>query len=242
MPWILCIFILISNAALAEGLELEEIVVTAQRAEGQVPGTSLQRTGDFIHLTVGISNDARDEKMRKEEIYATLRAMLAAAAKDKSVELSVIGENNFVLPLRLNSATIKLSKGKRPDTSETTISVKTRIVTTGDGGSALVAKLKDFVDSVKPVGRTLIDDDGDVEISIVNPAQYRDQVISLFAADVRKATASLGGEYKVVASGIDRPIQWVRSGMLGVTIFVPYKYVLLPNTVTSLTASTLSVE
>ena len=228
----LALTLLLSGAAIAQ--DMEEVVVTGTRAEGSaVPGTSLKRPGDFILLMVEVSNDSRDAKTRREEIEATLRAMLSAAAKDKSIELSVIGDNNLVLPLKLDSATLTMVNGKKADTSETTISVKTRIPATPGNSSALVAKLKDFVSGIKPVGRTLVDGDGDFEISIVKPSQYRDRVIELFAADVKKVTAALGSDYKVVAHGIDAPIQWVRDGMLEVTIFVPYSYDVLPASVTS---------
>jgi hypothetical protein len=214
--------------------DLQEVMVTGTRsADVAVPGTSLKRPGDFILLTVEVSNDSRDGKTRAQEIEATLRAMLAAAAKDKSIELSVIGDNSLVLPLRLDSATLQLVNGKRADTSEATISVKTRIPAQVGNSSALVAKLKDFVTAIKPVGRTIIDGDGGFEISIVNPMQYRDRVIELMAADVKKVTAALGPDYKVVLSGIDQPIQWVRDGMLELTIFVPYRYDVLPASVTS---------
>jgi hypothetical protein len=213
---------------------MEEVVVTGTRAaDSAVPGTSLKRPGDFILLMVEVSNDSRDEKTRKSEITETLRAMLAAAGRDKTIELSVIGDNNLVLPLRLDSATLRMVNGKKTDTSEATISVKTRIPATVGNSSALVAKLRDFVAGIKPVGRTLIDEDGDFEISLIRPAQYRDRVIELFAADVKKVTAALGSDYKVVVSGIDKPIEWVRDGMLEVTIFVPYRYDVLPATVTS---------
>lgn len=224
------------GAGVVAAQDLEEVVVTGMRAESSaIPGTSLKRPGDFLLLMVEVSNDSRDEKTRKSEIEATLRAMLAAAAKDKSIELSVIGDNNLVLPLKLDSATLELVGGKRPDTSETTISVKTRIPQTVGNSTALVAKLKDFASGIKPVGRTIIDDDGAFEISIVNPTQYRDRVIELFASDVKKVTASLGTDYKVVTRGIDQPIEWVRDGMLEVTIFVPYSYDVLPASVTSYT-------
>lgn len=224
------------GAGAASAQDLEEVVVTGMRAESStIPGTSLKRAGDFLLLMVEVSNDSRDDKTRKSEIEATLRAMLAAAARDKSIELSVIGDNNLVLPLKLDSATLELVGGKRPDTSETTISVKTRIPQTVGNSSALVAKLKDFASGIKPVGRTIIDDDGAFEISIVNPGQYRDRVVELFAADVRKVTSALGADYKVVTRGIDQPIEWVRDGMLEVTIFVPYSYDVLPASVTSYT-------
>jgi hypothetical protein len=224
---------LMAGTALAQE-SVEEVVVTGMRGEGaSIPGTSLKRSGDFILLNVEVSNDSRDEKTRREEITATLRTMLAAASKDKTIELSVIDENSLVLPLKLDSATLRLSGGQRPDTSETTISVKTRIPENVPNASALVAKLRDFATNTKPVGRTVVDDGGDFVISIVNPAQYRDRVIELFAADVKKVTTALGSDYKVITSGIDQPIQWVREGMLDVTIFVPYRYDVIPASVTS---------
>jgi hypothetical protein len=220
----------------AQDQSLNEVVVTASvRDSAKIPGTSLKRPGDYILLQVAVSNDSRDADTRKKEIYDTLRAAIAAANKDRSIELSVIGDDSLVLPLRLDSATLVLSRDKLPDTSKTTISVKTRIPSTVGNSSALVAKLKDFVSGIKPVGRTLIDKDGDVEISIVNPAQYRDRVIELFAADVKKVTSALGQDYKVIAHGIDAPIQWVRAGMLEVAIFVPYDYDVLPASVTAYT-------
>lgn len=216
--------------------DVEEVVVTGLRSEGAaVPGTSLKRPGDFLLLSVEVSNDSRDAKTRDSEIKETLRAMLAAAGRDKAIELSVIGDNNLVLPLRLDSGTLTLVNGKRPDTSETTVNVKTRIPANVANSSALVAKLRDFVKGIKPVGRTIVDGDGDFEISLVKPAQYRDEVVALFAADVKKVTASLGPDYKVIVHGIDKPIQWVRDGMLDVTIFVPYSFDVLPATVSSYT-------
>jgi hypothetical protein len=219
----------------AQEHSLEEIVVTGQRAEARFPGTSLKRPGDFILLQVVVRNDSRDAETRKKEIYDTLRAMIAGAGRDRTIELSVIGENDLVLPLRLDSATLALSADRLPDTSKTTISVKTRIPAKVENSSALVAKLRDFVSGIKPVGRTLIDKDGDVEISIVNPGQYRDRVIELFAEDVKKVTSALGQDYKVIARGIDAPIRWVRAGMLEVALFVPYGYDVLPASVTSYT-------
>lgn len=232
-----CASLAIACTSPAFAQELDEVVVTGMRSEARMPGTSMRRMGDFILLNVTVSNDARDEKTRRNEILDTLNAMIAAADRDKSIELSVIGENDLVLPLKLDSATLTLSNGSRPDTTQTTISVKTRIPANVAASSALVAKLKDFATDVKVVGRTLVQANGDYEISIVNPQQYRPRVLELFTGDVRKITTSLGSDYKVITRGIDAPVQWVRDGMLEVTIFIPYTYVILPNTLTSFVLS-----
>jgi hypothetical protein len=229
-----CVSLAIACSCPVAAQELDEVVVTGMRSDaGRIPGTSMRRMGDFILLNVNVSNDSRDEKTRRSEILETLGAMMAAAGRDKSIELSVIGDNNLVLPLKLDSATLTLGNGSRPDTTQTTISVKTRIPASVPASSALVAKLKDFATDTKPVGRTFVQANGDFEISIVNPAQYRGRVLELFAADVRKVTSSLGSDYKVITRGIDAPVQWVRDGMLEVTIFVPYTYDILPATLTS---------
>lgn len=221
--------------AAAQGVE--EIVVTAARAteSAPLPGAYLKRSGDFVLLEVAVTNDTREKDARKSEIYETLRTALAAAKRDGSIELSVVDDAGLVMPLKVDSASVILSAGDRPDTSRTTISVKTRIPLENANGSALIAKLKDFVSGIKPAGRTLLSPNGDVEISIVNPGQYRDRVIALFAEDVRKVTGAIGDEYKVIVRGIDRPIAWRRMGLLELALYIPYNYAVIPATVTGYT-------
>ena len=55
--------------------------------------------------------------------------------------------------------------------------------------------------------------------------------MELYAADAKKVTGALGQEYKVVTQGIDRPVRWVRMGLLELALFVPYRYDVLPGTV-----------
>ena len=140
-------------ACFAQGVE--EVIVTGSRSdEGGLPGTFLRKTGDFLLLQVNVRNDTREAAARKEEIYATLRNALANANRDGTIELSVIDESDLVIALKVDSATVVLSPGDRPDTSITRISVKTRIPPAGANGQALISKLKDFTAGVKEVGRT----------------------------------------------------------------------------------------
>jgi hypothetical protein len=214
--------------------QAEEIVVTAmRRAETAVPGTMLRRTGDFALLRVEVTNDTREAAGRRTEIFDTLRAALAAAKRDGGIELSTVSDGGTVLPLKVDAASVPLESAGRPDTSRTAITVKTKISSGEVNGPAIVAKLRSFIASIKPVGRTQLDAADDVEISIVNPNQYRDAVIELFAADVRKVTGALGDQYRVVVRGVDKPVQWVRTGVLELGIFVPYTYDVLPASMTA---------
>jgi hypothetical protein len=215
---------------------VEEVIVTAQRRAGaDLPGTFLRKSGDFLLLQVNVRNDTREAAARKDEIYATLRNALAHANRDGSIELSVIDESDLVIPLKVDSATVVLSPGDRPDSSITRISVKTRIPPAGANGQALISKLKDFTAGIKEVGRTKLEAGGSVDISIVAPHRYREEIVALYAADARKVTAALGDDYKIVTSGIDRPVQWVRMGLLELALFVPYSYQVVPQSVHSVT-------
>ena len=99
----------VSHASFGQGLE--EVIVTAQRSEGDggLPGTFLRKTGDFLLLQVNVRNDTREAAARKDEIYATLRNALANANRDGTIELSVIDESELVIPLKVDSATVVLA-------------------------------------------------------------------------------------------------------------------------------------
>jgi hypothetical protein len=233
--WVFAISFFFAAPAFAQSVSLEEVVVTGARsAEVRLPATSVKRQADFLLLQVEVSNDSRDRKLRRDEIYTTLRAMMDAAARDKSIELSVIREDNIVLPFKLTDATLGFRESSG-DSLSTTISVKTPIDPAVTNGAILVEKLKDFAAGIKTAGRTVLLDDNETQVSVVNIAQYRDQVIQLFSGDVKKVTAALGGDYRVVVRGLDQPIRWVRDGTLGVIIFVPYAYDIVPTTISSYT-------
>ncbi|HEX5046632.1 MAG TPA: hypothetical protein VFX89_05885 [Gammaproteobacteria bacterium] len=133
---------------------------------------------------------------------------------------------------------IQLRAGGRPDTSTATISVKTAVPATGADGPALTAKLRKFVTDLPVAGRTLLAPVGDVEISVVGPHQYRGAIVKLVTAEARQVATDLGGDYRIVLEGIDRPVQWFRLGLLELGLFVPYKYTVIPQSVGSLTVMT----
>lgn len=235
MKKLFAIAVLFIVATLSWSQNVEEVVVTGARTEegATMPGTFLRKTGDYLLLQVNVTNDTREAPARKDEIYATLRTALAAANRDGSIEISMIDENDLVIALKVDSATVVLRNGDRPDTSATRISVKTKIPQQGANGQALISKLKDFVSGIKVTGRTKLDPDGDVDISIVAPHRYRAEIIALFAQDAKNITAALGEDYKIVATGIDRPVRWVRMGLLELALFVPYKFEVLPSSVST---------
>ena len=223
--------ILIVATAPVQAQELEEIVVTGSLSGSDVPGKHLRQSADNLLLKVRITNDSRAEEQREDEIHQTLLAAIAAADRNRSIELSTVTDSGFVIPLTKANYQIDLHDGSRPDTSQAYFRAKAAVPSSIDDGEALVIELKRFVSQLEMVGRTEVFVGGDVEVSIVNPSQYREQAIRLFAEDVRTVTSALGDDYRVIVSGIDKPIEWARAGSLTVAIYIPYEYMVVPTTV-----------
>ena len=148
------------------------------------------------------------------------------------MELSII-EDQFVLPLNLNNYKVKLRPGNRPDTSVARIKAKTPVPDDTAKASEAIESLRSFVDKVKVVGRSEISVVGSVDLSVVDPHQYRDELIRMIGEDVGKVTSAIGPDYKVVMGGLNAPVNWTRSGPLNLLFYVPYSLRVIPSNVTS---------
>ena len=231
------LFVLLAIASPKIALsQLEEIVVTGSRIESR-PGAFLQRNADFLLLEVSVTNDTREQKAREDEIYKTLRDALTAAERQRDIEISVVAEDDLVYRLTTSNYRIDLHGGGRPDTSTATISVKTAVPASGADGPALTSKLRKFVADLPVAGRTLLQPVGDVQISVVGPHQYRGQIVKLVTAEARQVATDLGGDYRIVLEGIDRPVEWFRLGVLELGLYVPYRYTVIPQSVTAFTVT-----
>ena len=225
------LMLLVASTAGAQGIE--EVIVTSHAVRDDLPGTYLRRQGDYLVQRVDVSNDSREAEDRVAEIHTTLRAALAMA-QDSPVELSVVQDNDVVLPLQVDAATIVLAPTDRQDTASTTISVKISIPERAADGQALIGRLMEFVDAVEGSGRTLLEPVGTPVVSIVDPNRYRGNILKLLAEDVDRVVALLGDDYRVVVTGVDRGVSWVRLGLLDLGLYIPYEYVVVPTSISSI--------
>jgi len=211
----------------------DEIIVTAMR-QASAPGIILEKRGDFLLLEVDIENDSRGLDVRMKEISDTVDNIIKAAAADPSIELSIIGENDLVRPMSRENFRTGIRGGARPDTSVAFLKVKTAIPDTVADSYKLATKLGSFVESIEEVGRTEINASDEISVSVVNPYQYRKEVLSLVLAEIKEVTSTLGPDYRAVITGIDGEVQWARSGDLSLAFYLPYEYNILPTSLNTL--------
>ena len=189
------------------------------------------RADNFVRTAV-VTCDTRDAARRIEELEATMEAILAAAAESDQIEISVVREANgesFVVAVEdMETFRRFIRTGSRPDTSAVTFILKTP-VGDGDDLASVTARLDAFIPSVALTGRTELFFSGRPELTLIDPRQYRMDVIRAIAADAQEIMTALGDGYAVEIYGLERELGWRRSGDLELSLFIPHEIEIVPR-------------
>lgn len=225
-------FSLIPEHAMAQ-LSGDEIIVTASKRSQSDSGVSVTKRGDFLLLEVQIESDASDPSERLTEIGSTVDAFLDAAKKDETIEMSIVESGTTVRRLTQSNYQQGVSFGGRPDTSVARIRVKTAIPNEVENSADLATKLSRFVKGIEETGRISIKTNGSTAVSVVDPYQYRNEVVVAVVEEINAVTDALGPEYVAIIEGLDRQVVWSRKGDIDLSFSPPYTYDIIPNTLHS---------
>ena len=220
----------------------EVIVVTGTRMSradsfaesGGAPGINLVKRGDFLLLGVTIESDAREDTERRREIAESIGDFISAAEDDPTIELSIIESDITVRRLTQTNYVQGISYGGRPDTSVARIRVKTAIPDQVENSADLATKLSRFVDGIEETGRITISTEGETAVSVIDPYQYREEVVAKIVGEINDITDALGPEYVAIIKGLDRQVYWDRKGDIDLAFSLPYTYEIIPNTLHSI--------
>jgi len=220
---------LLSTLCLAVGAgaqeNLGEIVVTGSRVLSDdyygMPAISIEKRADFLVQRVRLTNDTRAAEARREELYRTIRDLLADAAKQPGMALGY--GDDFLIPVTAKDYEIPLAAGHgRSDTSTTEFYIK-RALGPADDVTAVLRSLRSFIEKARMNGRTEILPLGDVGLSVVNPDKYRYEIIEKIAADAKKLQAAVGPQCRVDIAGLSARVSWQRSDVSQLTLYIPYE-------------------
>lgn len=225
------IFVTSSSAAFAQNNSniAAEIVVTGSRTSGDYYSDDqtvigLRRPADSAVQPVKLTSDSRDEGTRKTEIHAMLVEAIARAGA-AGVEL-VTGDFELAPVTAANYRDLIFGKGNRPDTSEVKFFVKAKLSNSTGGAQT---KIDNFVKAVPPSGRALMEKQGDLTLTIVNPDQYRDQIVKLIAAEALKYASFFGSDYGVDVGGLNEELHWTQVSGTEVFLYIPYRFNIRPK-------------
>jgi hypothetical protein len=202
----------------------EEIVVTGSRLERfegfQVPQVFMKRRADFAILSLEVTSDTRDHSQRLDELRGALRG-LQSRARPGAVTLALVDEDVGIVREFSMAAAEELMRGAgRPDTSAVSIRLRTPIGP-NDTLESINERIENFVEGAPKPGRVEMMV-GDTELTLVDPQQYRDPLLSRVTADGRNIASMLGTDYGIALAGLERQIAWQRSSELELTLFLPY--------------------
>jgi hypothetical protein len=222
--------------AYAQDLYESEVVVTGSRSaleqanfssyDSQRPAVGLRRTADFLVQEVAVRGDTRDGEQRAQEIRAMLNDAVRLA-EQHGVDLA-FGESLLTDLTLANIDELTLQPDSRPDSERINFLVKARL---GADQSAADAerRIARFIEAVPERGRAQMDEWGDSSLSVVGPDSFRDEIISAIADDAAKQAGKLGEGYAVEIGGMNTPVQWVRSGLSEVLLYIPYSFRIIPR-------------
>jgi hypothetical protein len=174
--------LLTAGPVLAQDGDVGEIVVTGSRSEefdaARTPASVLRKRADNLIILVNVICDTRDASQRRDELKATLRNLIQAAARDPAIALGlgeevVGGFDETMIDSLIGSA-------NRPDTSAAVLLIKTA-VTPADTLDSATGRIEAFIKKTAKAGRTEILVQGDWNLTLIRPEQYRGEVISLIA-------------------------------------------------------------
>lgn len=212
-----------------EGAGLGEVVVTANRGniryfQHDRPVVGLRRAADSAAMPMAISSDTREEAARKREIHSALLAAIDRAAAN-GLEL-VSGTAQLSPVTRANYQELPFQWAGRADTSKVELMVKVRLA-----GSAAAAekRLSGFIASVPRSGRAVVEKNGAMTLTIVDPDQYRDSIVQLVAQDARHNAGIFGSDFTFNISGVDGPVSWSQVSSTDVFLYLPYRYTIVPK-------------
>lgn len=206
-----------------------EVVVTGQRASADYLSdeqtvVGLRRTADSAIQSIRFTSDSREEDVRKREIHSMMEAAIRRA-DGAGVEL-VTGEFELSKVTLANYRDLAFLRGGRPDTSEIAVYVKAKLA--GSVGSAQ-SRIDAFIKAVPADGRALIERRGGITLTIINPDQYRDEIVRLVAAEALKTAAAFGPDYGVEVAGLNEQLIWAQASATEVFLYIPYRFTVRPK-------------
>ncbi len=209
--------------------DMGEIIVTGTRSSGdyfsdEQTVIGLRRPGDSALQSVMITSDSRDADVRKREIHAMLESALKRSA-GASVVL-VTGDFELQEITLANYKDLPFRAGNRADTSTVSFYVKSKLA--GSTGGAQ-GRIDSFIKGVAPSGRSLLEKQGELTLTIVNPDQYRDQIIKLIAAESLKYASFFGPDYGVDIGGLNEQLSWTQASGTEVFLYIPYRFNIRPK-------------
>lgn len=206
------------------------------------PVIGLKRQADSAVRNIEIMSDSRDVDMRRREVQAMLLDAIDAAKQKGfslvtgSLELTEITRANWQDQFPELAGKPKADdddddydddSGEEPgyedDGGNTFIRLKVKTSLDGSINNAQ-QKIAGFIKGVPATGRSLIEPQGGLLLTIKNPDQYRDEIYKRIAEGAKHAASFYGPDYGLEVQGLDQDIAWQQVSNTELFLYIPYTF------------------
>jgi hypothetical protein len=236
-----CLLVATTFPAGAQENDSAEIIVTGMRrlnpdddektpakaAEAvPAPVQMLRRTADFAVQQVIVTGDATQKEDRRSEIFGMTRKAIEASA---GLGVQVATGELVVEPLTLaNYKDLKPEENDDDGGEMVKFLIKVPL-SAGMDAKAALTRIEKFIKAIPTVGRAEMKAYSELTLSVVNPEQYRGQIIDLVAKDTGTTSERFGPGYGVEVLGLDRPVRWKQASATEVLLFLPVTATVRPR-------------
>jgi hypothetical protein len=212
--------------------QMGNIVVTGSRRDDyqyyddEQSAIGFRIKADYFAQQIYVSSDSRDATQRNDELMTMLRNTIEMAPA-AGIELTY---GNFELkPLTLaNIDELRITGGQRPDTSRVAIYAQMKVSNEVATEEQAREKVKAFVESVPVTGRSFIDRGG-IDLTVINPDQYRHRVVREVANESKAYATMFGSDYGIEIRGLDSELAWTQVSENEVLLYIPHNFVIKPK-------------
>lgn len=224
--------IIVCCSASAQDVGLEEVVVTGARSTDAAP-VVISVKGDFHLQPIRLINDSLVAEEREGDIQAAFSEIISSSLNSKTI--SIVRGRSDLNPIqdskKFNEWFVDNEQSRK---SYLDLMIKSEIKKHNPTTGTYAEKYTKFINEIGDFGRTKAIFYGESDITIVNPRQYRGQLIKAIGKDMQTLTQALGGKYGAVIEGLDSEVKWHRVGEENVEFYIPYSFLVLPENIRSL--------
>ena len=223
--------LLLSLCELVRAQGLEEIVVTGGRSDGAPVVISVK--GDYHIQPIQLINDSLVAEERVRDVEAAYIKLIEESLNSSTIAVATGADD--LKPISSSSDFKKrYSDNAALNKGYVNLVLKSEIKKHNSAGASYSEKYLAFLEGLGSFGRSKILFSDESDITILNPRQYRGQLIKAIGTDIKRLTESLGGNYGAIMTGLDSEVKWHREGEDNVEFYIPYEFVIVPKNINTI--------
>jgi len=226
------LFFVFCAVSKAQDAQLEEIVVTGARSSESAP-VVISVKGDFHLQPIRLINDSLVTSERSRDVKEAFSAIVKQSLKSNSI--SVVRSRGNLRPIKdIDEFTEWFVDSEKSRKGYLDLMLKSEIKKHKPEQGTYSEVYEKFLVSIGEFGRTKTIFNGGSDITILDPRQYRGQLIKAIGKDIQTLTQALGGKYGATIQGLDNEVKWHRVGEDNVEFYIPYSFIVFPETIRSI--------